>query len=71
MPFGIPVHVPLRMACNSVGALLTFHLAPQPVPKFNLYNILVYDQVPVKLIPIGLSCTLCFVLISYLFHLAF
>ena len=61
------IHAPLRMNCNYFGDPLTFLPAPSSGHQFNLYNMLVHDQVFAKLMAFkSASVILCLVLISKL-----
>ncbi len=50
MKFGPNVHGALKMKCDHFGDRLTFHLAPPSGQNVILYNTLVYDQVPARLV---------------------
>ena len=48
MRFGSDIHAPLRMNCKYFGDPLTFLLAPSSGHHFNLYNMLVHEQIFAK-----------------------
>ena len=64
---GFDIHAPIRMNYHYFGDPLTFYLMPSSGHDFNLYNMLVHDQIFAKLMTIpSTSLTLCLVLFSNL-----
>ena len=63
MRFGSVIHAPLGMNCKYFDDPLTFLLAPSSGHHFNLYNMLVHDQIFAKLMKFPsasvILCVLC------------
>ncbi len=58
------IHSPLWLNPHDFGDCLTFHLAPSSGQICNLFNTLVFDQIPAKLMTLPSASAVLLVLIS-------